>query len=97
VTPESLQGERKRLVQKFVAETQRPLNHYRDFVESVKLRRPCNANPDVAHYAHVIVHCGNICGKLQRDVKWDPVKEEFPGDEEANRLRACPIRAPFQI
>lgn len=96
VKPLSLLGERKRLVRMYQAETGHALNHYRDLVDSIKSRRPATANADVTHYAHVIVHCGNICLKLRRNVKWDPVKEEFIGDEEANRMRAIPMRAPFQ-
>jgi hypothetical protein len=97
IKPLSLLSERKRLVQMYVAETGHPIGHYRDFVEAMKTRRPATANADVTHYAHIIVHCGNIALKLRRNVKWDPVKEEFIGDEEANRMRAVPMRAPFQI
>jgi predicted dehydrogenase len=97
IKPLSLLGERRRLVRMYQAETGHALNHYRDFVDSMKTRRPATASADVTHYAHVIVHCGNISLKLGRNVKWDPVKEEFPGDDQANRMRACPMRAPFQI
>jgi len=35
--------------------------------------------------------------RLGRPVKWDPVKEEFPGDEEANRLRSRAYRHPWRL
>ena len=38
------------------------------------------------------VHGANICMWLKRDLKYDPVKEEF-NDPEANRLRTRPARA----
>jgi len=42
-----------------------------------------------------VVHAANICMWLQRDMKFDPVKEEFIGDAEANRLRTRAQRAPY--
>jgi len=38
-----------------------------------------------------------IAHKLQRSLKWDPVKEEFPDDEVANRLLFRAMRAPWRI
>jgi len=34
---------------------------------------------------------------LKRPLQWDPVKEEFLGDDAANRMRWRPGRAPWQI
>jgi hypothetical protein len=34
---------------------------------------------------------------LGRKLTWDPVREEFVGDEEANRLRARHMREPWSI
>jgi hypothetical protein len=39
----------------------------------------------------------DICLDLKRSLKWDPVKEEFIGDDEANRLRSRAMRAPWQV
>ena len=80
VHPKSLLGLRKQIIQQYVAQSQRSLNHYRDFLDCVKNRRPAIANAEVAHYAHTICHVGGICMKLQRNVKWDPAKEEFLGE-----------------
>jgi hypothetical protein len=34
---------------------------------------------------------------LKRSLKFDPVKEEFVGDEEANSLRSRAMREPYVI
>jgi hypothetical protein len=34
---------------------------------------------------------------LDRKVNFDPVKNEFIGDEEANRLRSEALRAPWRL
>jgi hypothetical protein len=43
------------------------------------------------------VHAANICMWLKRDMRYDPVKEEFIGDAEANRLRSRAMREPWII
>jgi hypothetical protein len=39
----------------------------------------------------------DICLDLKRSLKWDPVKEEFIGDDEANLLRSRVTRAPWNV
>ena len=38
---------------------------------------------------------GGISLALQRNVHWDPVKLEFPGDETANRLLSYTPHPPW--
>ena len=40
---------------------------------------------------------GGISMILQRPLKWDPVKTEFVGDEQANRLLAYTPRPPWRL
>ena len=40
---------------------------------------------------------GGIAMTLKRRVNWDPVNEEFPGDDEANRLLSVAKRAPWRV
>lgn len=97
VEPKSLLGERDRIVDEYVARTGRSLSHVRDFFDCVKSRRHPTANADVAHWAHTICHAATICMHLQRDVRYDPLKEAFVGDEEANRMRSRAMRAPWVL
>jgi hypothetical protein len=41
------------------------------------------------------VHAANICMWLTRGLKYDPMKEEFVNDPEANRLRTRAQREPW--
>ena len=98
-TPEgsspALLAEFNKIVKDYQARTQRPMSHVRDFFDCVKSRRQTVANPVVMHRSMEVVHAANICMWLQRDMKFDPVKEEFIGDAEANRLRTRAQRAPY--
>ncbi|HEY3323534.1 MAG TPA: Gfo/Idh/MocA family oxidoreductase [Planctomycetota bacterium] len=95
--PATLLSKRKALVAQYVARTQRPIHHWRDFLDSCKSRREAVAPPEQAHRAMAACHAGNICMKLKRNLKWDGVKEEFIGDEDANRLRRRPSRPQWSV
>ncbi|MCX7009348.1 MAG: gfo/Idh/MocA family oxidoreductase, partial [Kiritimatiellaeota bacterium] len=70
---------------------------HRNFLDSVKSRRPCYFPPEVGHRCASICHIGNAALLLGRKLRWDPVKEEFPGDDTANRLRSRTLRAPWKL
>jgi len=71
--------------------------HVRDFLDCVKTRALTRANADVACYAHIACHAANVALFLDRKVKYDPKKNEFIGDEQANRLRSEALRAPWRL
>jgi hypothetical protein len=87
----------KKLVGDYQARTQRPMSHMRDFLDCVKSRREPVANPVVMHRAMSTVHAANVCMWLKRDLRFDPVKEEFVNDAEANRFRSRAMREPWII
>jgi predicted dehydrogenase len=97
VEPASLLGEKDRIIGEFVERTGRSLDHTRDFLDCVKSRRHPTANADVAHTAHSICHAATIGMHLKRDLRYDPVKEEFVGDPDANRMRSRAQRAPWVL
>jgi predicted dehydrogenase len=86
-----------KVIHEYRIRTQRPMNHVRNFFDCVKSRQLTVANAEVMHRSMSTVHAANICMWLKRDLKYDPVKEEFVGDAEANRLRSRAMRAPFMI
>lgn len=74
-----------------------PSKNVRDFLDCVKSRGKPACNSTVARYGHVACHAAAIAWKLGRKLRFDPVKEEFIGDEEANRMRSQPRRAPYTL
>ena len=71
--------------------------HIRDFLDCVRSRGQTRANADAACHAHIACHAANIALFLGRKVHYDPVKNEFIGDEQANRLRSEALREPWRI
>lgn len=74
-----------------------PDNHVRAFVDCMKTREQPICHGEVAHRSISACHVANICKRLGRPVQWDPAKEEFIGDEEANRLRSRAYREPWYL
>ena len=93
----ALLGEYKKVMSEYAARHQRPFSHVQDFLSCVKSRRPTVANPEAMHRTMTTNHAINICLALKRDLKWDPDKEEFAGDDEANRMRSRAVRQPWRL
>ncbi|MCD6304085.1 MAG: Gfo/Idh/MocA family oxidoreductase [Planctomycetes bacterium] len=87
----------EKVVGEYVARTGRSLNHMRNFLDCVRSREQTVACPTVMHHSMTTVHAANICMWLGRSLKYDPVKEEFINDDEANRLRSRAMRQPWII
>jgi predicted dehydrogenase len=66
--------------------------HSRNFFDCIRSREQTAANPDVMRRSHIASHAAAIAWILQRKLKFDPAKEEFIDDEQANLLRSRAAR-----
>lgn len=97
VSNPALLADYAKVVQDYVARTGRVQNHMRNFLDCVRSRQQTIANPVMMHRTMSTVHAANIAMWLQRDMTYDPVKEEFVNDPAANRLRSRAMRETWQI
>jgi predicted dehydrogenase len=74
-----------------------PAGEHRNFLDCVKSRQAPYCPAEIGHRIATILHIGNIAMKLKRKLRWDPAKEEFPDDAEANALRSRPMRKPWSM
>ncbi len=70
---------------------------YGDFIHCVKTRERPFRDIALAVNTVALSHLGIIAYELRRSLKWDPVAQEFPGDEEANRFLDRARREPWQL
>ncbi|HEY3322644.1 MAG TPA: Gfo/Idh/MocA family oxidoreductase [Planctomycetota bacterium] len=96
VSSPKLYAEFKKVLAEYVARTQRPMSHVRDFFDCVKSRRKTVATPEVMYTSMAICLAADICDILKRNLKLDLVKGEFVNDPEANKFRSRPVRAPWK-
>jgi predicted dehydrogenase len=74
-----------------------PGKHTREFLDCVKSRGRPAANVRVTRMTHVACLAAAIAWMLGRKVRFDPQKEEFVDDAEANRLRSRALREPWYV
>ena len=55
------------------------------------------AAPEIGHRTASMCHMANIAMRLERPLKWDPDKEQFINDDEANRMLHVPQRSPWRF
>ena len=75
----------------------RSTNHHGNWLEAVKSRQQPIAPAEVAHRSCSACLLHHMAMKLPRKLHWDPEKEAFKNDDEANAMRARPQRAPYRI
>jgi len=74
-----------------------PRGEHRNFLDCVKSRRDPYFPVEIGHRCCTVLHLGNISMLLGRKLKWDPEKEIFPKDAEANRMLSRPMRSPWRL
>jgi predicted dehydrogenase len=68
-----------------------------DFIDCVRRAKQTCAPVEIAHRSTTLCSIGAIGMLLGRKLTWDPRREEFVGDEQANRLRARHVRGPWEV
>lgn len=82
-TPNSLKD-------KVIGETEKHVykseNHYKDFLNAMRNRSKPICDVEIGHRTASVCNIGNIAYRLNRSLKWNPKKEIFIDDKEANAL-----------
>ena len=70
-------------------------NHMADWFSCIKSRKLPVADVEIGHRTATVCHLGNIARWTDRRLKWDPVTEQFLGDDKANSYLDRPRRKPY--
>ena len=71
--------------------------HLENWLECIRTRGVPNAPVEVGHRTVTICHMANIARELHRPLHWNPTKEHFVDDDEANKLLDRPRRSGFEL
>jgi len=72
-------------------------NHVQNWIDCIRSRERPIADVEIGHRSTTIAHLGNIARWLGRRLRWDPEKEVFPGDDEANAYLDRPRRKAYEL
>jgi predicted dehydrogenase len=72
-------------------------DHKRNWLECVRSRKPTICPAEVGHRSATVCQLGNIAYRLRRKLRWDPARERFLGDAEADRLVGREVRSPWEL
>lgn len=72
-------------------------DHHGNWLDSIKSRKAPIAPVEVAHRSCSTCLLHHIVMKVKRKVYWDPTKEQFKNDDEANAMLSRPQRSPYLV
>ena len=72
-------------------------NHYRNFADCVLSREKPICDAEIGHRSSTICNIGNIAMRLGRTLQWDPKRERFANDREANKMLGRKMRGPWKL
>ena len=73
------------------------VDHYKDFLNAMRTRTKPVCDVEIGHRTASVCNIGNIAYRLNRALQWDPVKEVFKKDAEANALLGRIMRKEWAI
>lgn len=72
-------------------------DHKRNFLDAIRLGGETVSPVEVAAHDEMTCQMADIAVRLKRKLRWDPVKEEFLDDQQANRKLGRPMRSPWRL
>jgi hypothetical protein len=72
-------------------------NHHVNFIDAVKGKARPAAPIDIAFYSDTLCNLQQIAILLGRKLQWDPARESFINDDEANKMLDRPMREPWKL
>ena len=82
-TPASLKDKQIGETEKHVYKSE---DHYKDFLQAMRTRKKPVSDVETGHRTASVCNLGNIAYELKRPLRWNPKKERFKNDKEANAL-----------
>ncbi len=72
-------------------------SHMKNWLDCIKSRARPVADVETGHRSATVCHLGNIARWAGRRLRWDPVKEIFPDDQDANQYLDRERRKPWVL
>ncbi len=93
-TPASLKD---RVISEAEKHVYKSTDHYKDFLNAMRNRTKPVCDVEIGHRTASVCNIGNIAYQLKRPLQWNPKKEVFIKDKEANALLGRPMLNEWAI
>jgi hypothetical protein len=70
---------------------------HRNFLDCVRSRKSPYFPAEVGHRCATVLHIGNISMQLGKKLQWNPEKEQFVNNAQANAMCSQPMRKPWKL
>jgi predicted dehydrogenase len=71
--------------------------HLQNWLDCIQTRKRPVADVEIGHRSVSVCHLANITREIGRKLRWDPDKEQFLDDDEANRCVLRPRRKGYEL
>jgi predicted dehydrogenase len=71
--------------------------HMQDWLDCIRSRKRPVADVEIGHRSVSVCHLANIARAAGRPLRWDPIREQFIDDQQANGYLDRPRRAGFEL
>jgi hypothetical protein len=72
-------------------------DHARNWLDCIRSKKDPICTAEIGHRSATVCHLANIGYALRRPLRWDPSREQFANDEEANKLLERTPREPWKL
>jgi hypothetical protein len=71
--------------------------HMENWLNCIKTREKPVADVEIGHRSISVCHLANIAREVGRKLQWDPAKEQFVNDDEADAYVSRPRRKGYEL
>ena len=72
-------------------------DHHQNWLAAIRSRKQPVTNAEIAHRTTSVCMLQHIAMKMRRKLYWDPIRERFKNDDEANAMLSRVQRYPYNI
>ena len=68
-----------------------------NFIDSIRSRKPTNADAEIAHRTCALIHLGEIAYRTRTVLEFDPKTETISNSKQANAMLTKEYREPYGL
>jgi hypothetical protein len=71
--------------------------HHQNWIQAIRTGKPAVGDIEGAVRSDMVSNLSELCVRTGKSLQWDPRKETITGNDEARKMMARPMRAPWRV